>query len=386
MARGIQRWALAMIALVLVTAPVRPAMGQWDAYQPQFTSMQLDEAVKALGLDAEQREIARSLHEAYLSDHTRATEKMKTYMEEIQRVAEATQNWEIWQETTEVWVDFQQYTRKLRDGMTADLKMILSEEQMPRWDRMERKFRREQELAQNYYMGMISGVKVDLTKIVSEMNLPEEVFGVVDADLVSYEIELDRSLIEMRKLIDEMEAKAREGYDFEANIEEMTKVYTRGVEMMGTIRSTNQRHADKIESLLPDDLRAEFRAAFNKEAFPDIYATNKVSIALERSLGMEDLRDDQRERLVTVKEQYARELKQANERWAEAKVRWEGERTIMSWQGGEEDPEWLQAARTLRERLDERTMERIESALTAEQIERLPGRGKGSVERPVFGS
>lgn len=386
MARGTRSWVWALIVVATCLAVVRPVRAQWDAYQPQFTSMQLEEAMKVLALDGEQREIARSLHEAYLSDHNRASEKMRAYMEEIQRVAEATQNWEIWQETSEVWLDFQQFTRKLRDGMTADLKMILSEEQMPRWERMERKFRRDHELSQNYYMGMVSGVKVDLSKIVSEMELPEDVFAPVDEDLISYEIELDRSLVEMRKFIDEIEGKAREGYDFEENMEEMTKAFTRGMEMMTTIRGTNQRHAEKIESLLPEDLRTKFRAAFNKEAYPEIYGMNKVSVALERSLGMEDLRDDQRERLLTIKEQYERELKQANERWAEAKIRWESERTLLSWQGGEEDPEWLTAAKTLRERLDERTMERIESALTAEQIERLPGRGKASVERPVFGS
>lgn len=386
MRRAISGWMTVLCALAAMLGPVRSSCAQWDGYEPQFTSAQLEDAIKSLELDLEQRDIARSLHEGYMSDHTRAVEQMKAYMEEIQRIAEATQNWEIWQETSEVWVDFQQYTRKIRDNMTTDLKMVLREDQMARWDRLERKFRRDQEINQNYYLGFISGAKVDLVSVLATAEVPQEVLDSIDSEVNTYEIELDRMLVDTREFIDEWEKKARDGFDFEQNMEEMTKVYGRGMELVGGIRDLNKRHADKIQTLLPEDIRGGFRAAFNEQAYPDIYKTNKVSVAIERSLGMADLRDDQRERLGIIKEQYERELSKANERWAEAKVRYESERTILSWQNGDEEPDWLTAARELRERLDERTIEKIESVLTGEQVERLPGRGKQTVERPVFGS
>ena len=92
MRRAISGWMTVLCALAAMLGPVRSSCAQWDGYEPQFSSAQLEDALKSLELDLEQRDIARSLHEGYMSDHTRAVEQMKAYMEEIQRIAEATQN------------------------------------------------------------------------------------------------------------------------------------------------------------------------------------------------------------------------------------------------------------------------------------------------------
>lgn len=384
MGRARAWWAMALIGAAVLLGSARGAMAQWDAYQPQFTSTQLEEAMRTLAMDSEQREVTRSLHEAYLTSHQAAVTKMQEYMEEVQRIAEAEQNWEIWRETTGVWVDFQKYSRSIRDRFVADLKMMLTDEQSAHWDRFERGLRRSQEIGQNYYLGFISGAKVDLVEIIEELPLDESTRASIDPELVSYEIELDRSLVATRAFIDQWEEKARE-MNFEENATEMATVYKDGVAMVSGIRDINKRHADRLEARLPEESRRAFRKAFNTDAYPAIYRVNAAERTLERALGLEDLRDDQRERLVLIKDQYERELAGANARWAEATVRWEGERTMMSFQGQEEEPDWLKAAKELRTRLDERTNEKIESVLTAEQLERLPGRGGKTVERPVFG-
>jgi len=97
--------------------------------------------------------------------------------------------------------------------------------------------------------------------------------------------------------------------------------------------------------------------------------------ALDQALTMDDLNDEQAERILQLQSGFMRQVDQANVRLQEATEESEQNRSVRQMfgmgRGGGDAP--VREARQAREQLDQTVMDRLRSVLTDEQFARLPG-------------
>jgi Spy/CpxP family protein refolding chaperone len=341
----------------------------------QVTKRHLDRFIEALALNAEQRESAVAIHDAYAATVEQARKAQRDAMEEIRRAAEDSDDHGVFMERMpKVQRAYRESTEQAEKSLMSDLRSLLAPEQEERWPGVERMRRR-----QSHLRGGLSGEAVDLVELVYGLKLPGEAASLVSPVLDEYAIELDRYLVER-------EAQAREAPQFgpgrmEFDGEKMQKEVERAREASQRVVDLNNRTADKVKAMLPEDLRDRFAAEYRRRSFPRVYRPGRVSTGVEAALAMSDLDESQREALRDLRASYERDLSAANARWAEAIRASEasGQQGGLALAGGGrmmmsfgDEPEDLKEARTARRDLDERTSERLKSILRPEQRERLP--------------
>lgn len=324
-----------------------------------------------LGMDEAQRGAAMTLYEGYASQTGEVRATMRKAVEEARRASEDEDDGAVMLERlTKASEAARTANAALERSLMDDLRSLLTPEQAEGFVRVERARRREVAVRS----ATVSGEGVDLLRVV-EVSAPGVKSPELGEAMVGYEVEVDR-LIQAKPESDGV-AGFRPGQPID--IEKMQAAMKERAESGKKIAEANERHARKIEALLPEEARAAFRREFDRQAFPRVYREPAVMKDVAAASAMEDVSTEQRKMLADIREAYEREARGLNERWSAAIRAQEADGSTGAFAGGGgvfmmrggEEPGALVEARKARRELDERTRERLESAMSEKQRERL---------------
>ncbi len=349
----------------------------------QIGSRSIEKYGKILGLTDEQKETLKQLHEGYQATFRGASDAMQKEMEAARQAFEETEDRTVLGERIPAArKKFKDQTTKAETEFFSDLKQIITEKQTANWDRLERARRREVLLKG----GSISGESVDLVDVIEGLGLKEIPKPLAEAvDL--YEADLDRALQAKKSLQDKQGE-----FNFKPGAMDLSEIQKRSAETKeaGTkIKEVNQSYARKIETLLPEDSQAPFSKAVKRQSFPRVYKPSQVGKSLDAAMKFDDLDAGQKETLKSLRDSYEREVAPLNEAWASAIEESEKDPNNLSFGDGsmsisistgpdnEKAETPLSKARKARREFDDQTRERLTSALTPAQREKLPKAAPG---------
>jgi hypothetical protein len=316
----------------------------------------------------------QSLHAGYMATYQEAQKELNEVLQDASRAFQETQDFAAFTEKTPpARKKFSEKAKAAEASLFADARSLLTEGQEAQWPKVERMRRRE--LAAR--LSVVSGDTVDLTEIVNGLKVTVE--GPLAEALDDYETEADRAIQGHLRISESSNTQFEPGRTLQ--MEELQKQMAESREAALKRKDVNQRHARKIEPMLPEEKRPEFRDALKRQSFPQVYRQSQASKWIEAASKMSDLSSEQREQITTLRDQYQRDLKSANEAWAAAIEKTEAEPqnggtmagpggTMMVMMGDENQE--LAAARKARRELDEKAREKVKSVLTPEQQETLP--------------
>ena len=352
------------------------SVGGPGANSTMVSKRSLEKYCDILGLAADQRETALTMHSGYAAAYETCEKARREALDEVRRVSEDSGDQTVFIERLpKIDRAFNESTTQLEKEFFSDFKAILSElSQEDAWVKVERARRREVGLR----MGALSGESVDLIDLVNTLKLDEASTKNLTIVLETYETELDRLLqTRLNKKNDENDWAPGKPLDME-KIQESMKVSREGGMK---VREVNRENARKIQDLLPESKRPDFESAFEKASFPRVFRTPRIMKDIDASFKLSDLEPAQKTEIEEIKGGYERELVAANKRWAKAIEESEstgdsggtlgGPGSRMTLMFGEEAQELKDARKTRRE-LDEKTNERLRKVLTESQREKLP--------------
>ncbi|MBL8962689.1 MAG: hypothetical protein KF787_03830 [Phycisphaeraceae bacterium] len=348
----------------------------------QIGSRSIQKYGAILGLTDDQSQTVKSLHEGYLATYRAASGSMQREIDEARQAFEETEDGSVLAEKIpEARARFKQRTALAEREFFSDVRLILTQEQMSQWERVERARRRETILRG----GMLSGESVDLVEIVDELAPGSESEELQQA-VARYEMDMDRSLLAKQSVIDKQGEFA-----FRPGALDLADLQKRSAETREAglrVKGVNQDHARRIEQALPEDVRPAFAAAVKRRSFPRVYRPSQVTRAIDSALAFKDLDAGQRSTLQSLKEAYERDVSSYNDSWASAIEKDEQDPNNLAFgdggmqvkvamgSGGDDADTPLAKARKARREFDEATRQRLNAALTPEQRERLPKPGQ----------
>ncbi len=357
-----------------------------------ITKRSVEEYSELLGLTAEQKATVKTLHEGYRSAMDVMSEEFDAKEEGIQEKVRDTGDATPFQtEIPALMKERMEKSRGLTKQFLDDVKATLTTEQADKWPAVERKRRRETGLTGGFF----SGGDIDLVSLARSEKLDVNAAGLKDA-LEAYETEIDQKLKEIESERAELRKKDNggaiaivvtdDGSGPRGSADDRIKKIA---EQSKTLRDINERHVAKIAAVLPEDEGAKFEAAFERRAFPRIYKPAYASEVLEAARGMDDLTDEQKQKIAAAKEQYESQVKGLNRAWEESQRSAEDKSgmgsmglMMMGFGGGDKDDDVSKArkalndARKARKELDTATEKKLREILTADQKDRLPEKRK----------
>ncbi|MBS0195726.1 MAG: hypothetical protein JSR77_03115 [Planctomycetes bacterium] len=348
-------------------------MGANGSIPDSITKRGLDAYAKILGLDKDQKETATTLLEG---NQTATRALMKDFQAKMQASVEKMRDGDFQAYQKDIKVLSQEMAKKgqeLEKGFFNDLKAILTEAQADKWVKVERYRRREQGLR----FGFVSGSAVDLIAVVEKTKSAPAGNAEFTDTLERWELDVDKLLVAFMKAAEESQKNMFEGegmFDMK-KIEEMMRKFYDGAK---EVRDLNRTAARQLAPMMAEDARARFETEVKRRSFPRVYKPSHTDKLFDAALGFKDLSSEQKESLTTLREGYQRDLAVCNEKWARATEEREdkaGGSVMVMMQGmmGGGDPnDPAKQARDARKELDDKTKEKLESILTADQKSRLP--------------
>lgn len=371
-----------------------PGSGSWQS-EANINSRSLDRYMKVLGLDDDQKSAAKALLEGYQEterQHNNAIreafspEKIEVKTDGAKKESDkpkverrvvkrgegkpAEDNVQFGGPDKEALAKFEATAKaqaEKKEQFFADLKTLLTPAQEGNWIKLERMARRDSGLR----FASVSGAGVDLVTMVDKLGLPSEAASATQPLLDQYESEMDVLLVEKNKA--HAEIKPGEGPDMNALKAMMDKQHEAGIK----IRDLNRTYASKIAGVLPAEYQAKFNETFKTTSFKKAYREGKTDKLLTNAQKLSSLDAAQRDKLARIQEQYAKERRAANDKYAEAleKAENEGMRSgVMSFgpMAGANEPKALADAKAARKELDNKYSDQIKSLLTDQQRAELP--------------
>lgn len=302
---------MSCVALWLAAAP---AFGQFGgggfggAEGPRVNREQLEDYVEILGLDADQREIAQMMLEEYIDGVQTATDAMREAAQKARQEYEETRDRSAFGELREMSEQTRERVATLEAQLMSDLQTMLTPEQGEAWPRVEMAHRRATTLPR----GLMSGERVDLFEIVKGLELEGEPAGEARALLTDYEMALDRVLVARND-------KFEQGLEMfrQRDFESLQSHFEDAREASIRVRDTNRTFARRLEAVVPEEKLPAFESAVQRASFPSVYRQNRADRALEAAKGLEDLSDDQRERIEAIGLTTERRMMQVNRKLAD---------------------------------------------------------------------
>jgi len=343
----------------------------------RVTSKSIDAYGRLLGFDQDQTEIARELHQQYVTGVDEANQQRRSEMQSLMaEFRESEDHTVLMERMPELTRESDKRLKAIEASLFSDLRLLLDEEQAGRWQRVERLRRRETTLKR----GSLSGETIDL------MLITESVTGGTDYDaeiaeaLERYEMELDRALIAKAKMLEEVK-ESYSGMTMSFDLTSMEKMGEKTREAGVRVRDVNRRHARVIEALLPEDLATSFRDETKRRTFPRVYRESRVDRLLAAAVELSDLESDQRETVGELTTSYNQDRSAADTRWSAAISKDDeeggssfgaGSFSIRMFLNDDEDESPVAKARKDRRALDKRYEERLMAVLNAEQQDLMP--------------
>lgn len=349
------------------------------------TGPMLDKYAGVLGLDAAQKDAAKTFHEEYQrrvgeADKVSADarKKMREMMEDGDHEAAMKKMGEMMGESAKI-------RQEATTQLISNLKDVLTEAQAPAWERFERLRRRESIGGMGF--GMASGATVDLTDVIDSIKLPEGEKAKIAGTVDQYEREMDVAIrnyesFQAKQAEEEMK-DAKDAKEGEAVISfDMAKMQERMAAMQkesAKLRDVNASHVRKMGESLPEEWKKKLEKEWMARAYRRIFGESHTTKQLKTAVGFGDLSPEQKAKVTEMMESYAKDLEAVNQRWLEEQQKAESEGSVnpLPLMGDDGTPEGLKKARQARRDLDTRFSKQLREMLTEEQRERLPKRQGG---------
>lgn len=382
-----------------ILTPVQEASAQFrfggpgsDSWQTEasITSRSLERYVKVLGLDNDQKAAANALLEGYREAERQNSNAMRDAFKvdvpesskdgakggapKVERRVVTRSGHGDGQHPgmpdAAAMAKFEETAKARAEKKTqffSDLKSILTPEQEGNWTKLERLARRDSGLR----FTSVSGAGVDLVSTVEKMNLPSDAMAQAQPLLDQYEVEMDTLLTERNKAA--MEFKPGEGGpDMGALKAMMDKQHESNLK----IRDLNRTYARKIAGVLPAEYQGKLADDFKLASFKKVYRDGRTNKLLANAQKLASLDSAQKDKLARIQEQYAKERRAANDKYAEAleKAENDGMRSGMMSFGplGTQEPKELADAKAARKELDSKYADQINAVLSDQQKAELP--------------
>ena len=378
--RGVLSHAVgALVALIAVSS----APGQmWGMSEEQMLAPiephEVELMARDLGLSEDIRRATEDLYAGVRLQFNDLIEELESMFQSVEEEMEETGDMSALTDAMGRLQGFQDRADALRDRYYDDVKLLLDDGQLARWDRFHKRARRERVVGQMAAVGFVAGTGVNITGILDEVELTPESEEAVDVILMQYETEFAALLDEIEEFeirqfeeTAEIMAEMKDASDWMTKMHLWEDLFTDGMKLNIRARDANLGYAERIEAALPEDQRLAFRDRVNEAAHPRIYKGTRVDEAFEVIDGIEDLDAGQQERLAALRVEYDREVRKANGYWASAVRSYEPEMSMMDLftQQGNESVNLL---REKRNKLVSSYDEKVRAVLTPEQQALLP--------------
>jgi Heavy-metal resistance len=298
---------VAAVSLVVLAPSASAQFGGFGGQNTGLNSRDMSQYGDILALDDEQRDVVQILFEEFMQETQEITSKMRAQMESAREEMRSgggdfTQFRTMAEEAGKKRAD-------LQERFLGDVRVILSEEQAQRWPRLERAIRRNQSLRR----GFLSGERVDLTKVLPQIDLVETSLDQVNASLAQYEVDLDRAIVARDEAQTRAMGQVREIFQ-SGDDGALDDLFDKQRKLSVRVRDVNRRYAREIEGMLGSDEKAAFSEAFRRASFPQVFRTGRGQRVVELVLAYEDLNDEQRTRIEGIAESFGRDRSKLNER------------------------------------------------------------------------
>lgn len=349
-----------------------------------------------LGFDAAQREAAKTFHDEYLqrvqeAEKTAADarKQMREMMEDGDREGGMKKMGEIFSKTAKAKAE-------ASIQLMGNLKELMSAEQAPRWEKLER-LRRREGVGGGGMGFMAPGAAVDLVDVLGSIKAPETELAKAATPVEEYERDFDRAILnytefqkkqaeELRKEQSggqagngELEVRSIDHAAMQARFEEEQKE-------AGKLRELNRVFAGRIGATLSDEYKTKFEKEWLKRAYKRIFGEPHTLKQLNTVMGFGDLTPEQKTRASEMLDAYAKELDAANAKWLAEQQKAEADGKISPFPFMDEGtPEDLKKAKKNRQELDTKYSKALREMLTEEQRSRLPKRENRGLVGPDGG-
>jgi hypothetical protein len=343
------------------------------------TTRSIEAYGRLLGMDKDQLEAAKVLHEGYQEANRVLGEELQQKFTKAQEKMQEQDFQGFQQDMMAAAREGEARRRSIEQQFFADLRAMLTPEQDEKWPRVERHRRREQIMR----VPVASGAGADLIAVYERATrgTPQaEPSGEVAAMLERYEVDVDKPLAELKRFTEEEQRKMMEDGgrqmmpDFNRIQEMMKQTFERGA----AVRDVNRDYARRIAPMLEGDVRTRFEEEFARRSFPRVYRPAHVMTMMRAAQGFEDLTPEQKDSLDAVLASYRRDAAGLNEAWAKAIEEQEaksgGTMGVMmaGFMGGGEGAQAVADARKARRDLDAASEARLREILSDAQEQRLP--------------
>lgn len=365
-----------LAVLFWVPAPARAQfLSPWqvleDIHTPPLGSRQLKRFAQVLNLTPEQKAAADELLAGYEREFRALATRMQDVQKSIEQEYDNDDEIDVWRE---VWPKvIKSYTTKsdsLNKTLLDDLKTLLDSSQLAAWEQVERQHRRETSL----HHGTRAGEQIDLVDLVDGLGLdPAELQSTGDV-LQRYAIDLDKELKARQAF---MEQERDRFFDIWINWDEekFKKAFAEINQFAEKIVAINKRYAPMVQETLPPGRQAEFDQKVKMATYPRVYKATYTHRVLDAAERIAELDPGQKEALKGIRESFARELGQLNDRWAALAAEQDQQQaqnaSPWNWWGQGED-ERITSVRQQRKQLEKKTVESVKALLTPEQRAKLP--------------
>lgn len=381
--------AVAVVAVAMPTVTARGQMGmmmQGQGGDTSITRKGFEAYVRILGMDADQKEVAKDLMEGNRAANKALMEEMQANMKRIGEKARESGDWSVFQtEMPKIGEEFQDKGKKLEEQFFEDLKGLLTPAQVEKFGAVERHRRRE--IAMRF--GMNYGMSTDVVEIARVAKIDVDRNEEMKAAVERYELDLDSLLKSYEKLGKDAQKDAMKGGFDQEKIESALKPLTDAAKQ---VRDINRAAVKRIAALITDEKqRSAFELEVKRREFPRIYKEAFVQQSLGAALKLTGLDESQKSQITSLNEQYERDASSINERWAKALEDREEKsggriKLLMTmWQPDEDRDKGMKDAKKAREELDEKTQTRLEGILKDDQKAQLPQKRPDAGSGGAFG-
>ncbi len=284
----IGRWGRAGIAAISIalassTATAQPGGGFGGAnYRSSINDAELDRMISALHLDDTQTALVDSLYQGFRDSYQEASDDSRQQMRDaFQEMRDSGD----WQGAASTGIKFarqwQTQSESLEQSFFADVKSVLTKDQLGQWPRYEREWRRRNSLRSGGQPGALAGENIDLFQIVEQIDLTDEEQQTIDPVLEAYATELDPALITRDRAMTDMTAASSSMLEGKTTSEELESKFKNLQRTHVQIRDTNDRYVQLLVSQLGPEKGEALQKEYLQRSFRGIYSPTRADSYIE---------------------------------------------------------------------------------------------------------
>jgi hypothetical protein len=355
-----------------------------SSFRPTLSSADLKVLVRVLGLGKAETQAVEDLHAGYAAALRNEGGEVRDFVSGEIEKAQAMQNVGLLDTARQRVKEWEARSEKLKKAFLDDLKSLLSREEEARWPIVERELRR----MKNIGNGRLAGETLDVVRLTEDV-LGQPAAGELAEVLHRYSSELDYALVARERFLDENQKSFPDM--IKNDLPKAKDLWNEAQRLRGAVRDTNERYARLVAEALPADRRTKFQFRVFEVSFPAIVRPTLAEGYLKDVDEVQSLTAEQRSRISAIRAKFEADRwslwMKAGPAWkrfeADDKPR-ELAKALGEWQ---EDPKhqlytgaWLPESHPLvkyrqeRLALDQALRASLDSVLTAEQREAVPGR------------